>query len=57
MRLQALHHGLGVLEVRIRARLQALEIPHRYRSAVRLRAGRALISFSRWLALESRSKS
>jgi hypothetical protein len=29
----------------------------RYFSAVRLRAGRALISFNRWLALESRSKS
>jgi hypothetical protein len=28
-----------------------------YLSALRFRAGRALISFSRWLALESRSKS
>src|SRR5260370_7896238 len=48
-RLQALHHGLGVLEVRIRARLQALEIPHRYPSPVRLRPPPPLISFTRSL--------
>ncbi len=35
----------------------AIGIFNFYFSAVRLRAGRALISFRRWLALESRSKS